>query len=54
LYTVLVANLDTSAQACSLEMPSHGTEAELTIYTLKHTDQLWTLHATACHSLDFD
>ena len=30
LYTVLVANLDTSAQARSLEMPSHGTETELT------------------------
>jgi len=30
LYTVLVANLDTSAQARSLEIPSHGTETELT------------------------
>ena len=30
LYSVLVVNLVTSAQACSLEMPSHGTETELT------------------------
>ena len=47
LYTVLVANLDTSAQACSLEMPSHGTEAELTIHTETHRSVM----DTACYSL---